>query len=198
MPTAETPTPPPTQRLILRPWREADLPAFAALNSHERVMTHLPKRLSREESDEFANRISAHFDKHGFGLWAVEAPGVAPFIGFVGLLVPNYEAPHTPCVEVGWRLGFDFWNRGYATEAAQAAVAFGFRQFSLEEIVAITVPHNLPSRRVMEKLGMSHDPKENFDHPVLPEGHALRRHVLYRLPASTWRSQSEKQSPPRR
>jgi RimJ/RimL family protein N-acetyltransferase len=175
-----------TPRLILRPWREADLAPFAALNADPRVMELMPGRLDRAESDSMAARIAAHFDRHGFGLWAVEAPGAAPFIGFVGLSRPDFEAGFTPCVEVGWRLAVEHWGRGYATEAARAAIDFGFAPAGhagagLEEIVSFTVPQNRRSRAVMERLGMSRDPAEDFDHPGLPEGHRLRRHVLYRL-----------------
>jgi RimJ/RimL family protein N-acetyltransferase len=113
----------------------------------------------------------------------VEAPGVAPFIGWVGLARPRFEAHFTPCVEIGWRLAAAFWNQGYATEGAREALRFGWELSSprLEEIVAFTVPGNVRSRRVMEKIGMRHDVGDDFDHPVLPEGHSLRRHVLYRI-----------------
>jgi RimJ/RimL family protein N-acetyltransferase len=140
---------------------------------------HAP--LSREESDALIARIEAHFDEHGFGLWAVEVPGVAPLAGFVGLSVPRFEARFTPCVEIGWRLAPACWGSGYATEGARAALDFGFGELGLEEIVSFTVPANTRSRRVMEKLGMSHRAEDDFDHPALPEGHRLRRHVLYRL-----------------
>jgi RimJ/RimL family protein N-acetyltransferase len=106
---------------------------------------------------------------------------VTPFAGFVGLSVPGFEAQFTPCVEIGWRLDAAYWNRGYASEAARAALEFGFASLHLEEVVSFTVPGNVRSRRVMEKLGMTHSPDDDFDHPALPEGHALRRHVLYRL-----------------
>jgi RimJ/RimL family protein N-acetyltransferase len=170
-----------TERLLLRRWRPADLEPFAAMNADPQVMEHFPAPLSREESDAAAARIAAHFERHGFGLWAVEASSGAPFAGFIGLAIPRFEAHFTPCVEIGWRLAADHWGRGYATEGARAALAFGFESLRLEEIVSYTVPANLRSRRVMEKLGMTHDPSEDFDHPLLPEGHPLRRHVLYRM-----------------
>jgi ribosomal-protein-alanine N-acetyltransferase len=179
----EESTPLHSERVILREWRDADLPAFASLNADPRVMKHLPETLTRIESDQFASRIRTHFDEHGFGLWAVEVPGIAPFIGFVGLSVPTFDAHFTPCVEVGWRIATAYWNKGYATEAAQVAVSYGCLQQELSEIVA--------SRRVMEKLGMTHDPTDDFDHPKLAEGHPLRRHVLYRLKRATWRSGSD-------
>ena len=130
-------------------------------------------------------RIEAHFDRHGFGLWAVEIPDVAPFAGFIGLSIPGFDAPFTPCVEIGWRLAAEHWGRGYATEGARAVLTFGFETLKLDEIVSITVPDNLRSRRVMERIGMVHDPADHFDHPVLPEGHRLRRHVLYRIGETT-------------
>jgi RimJ/RimL family protein N-acetyltransferase len=170
-----------TQRLRLRRWLPADREPFAALNADPRVALHLPAALSRAESDALAARIEAHFSEHGFGLWAVEAPGVAPFAGFTGLSIPSFKAHFTPCVEIGWRLAAPFWGRGYATEAARAALGFGFQHLRLGEIVSFTVPGNLRSRRVMEKLGMRCDPAEGFDHPGLPQGHPLRRHVLYRI-----------------
>ena len=145
-------------------------------------MEHLPGLLSRDESDAMVGRIRAHFAEHGFGVWAVEvkAPHAAPFIGFVGLWRPTWTAPFTPCVELGWRMARAYWGKGYATEAAQAALRFGFEQLGLNELVALTVPGNLRSRAVMERLGMLRDPADDFDHPQIPEGSRLRRHVLYR------------------
>jgi RimJ/RimL family protein N-acetyltransferase len=151
-------------------------------------MQYLPAALSRDESDMLVARIEAHFDRHGFGLWAVEIPDVAPFAGFIGLSIPGFDAPFTPCVEIGWRLAAEHWGRGYATEGALAVLAFGFETLKLDEIVSFTVPDNLRSRRVMERMGMVHDPADDFDHPVLPEGHRLRRHVLYRIGAGPKRA----------
>lgn len=170
-----------TGRLILRRWRDEDLEPFAKLNADPEVMAHMPSLLDRAESDAFAERIGKQFDQHGFGLWAVEVPGVAPFVGFVGLAIPRFTAHFTPCVEVGWRLARAHWGKGYATEAARAALAFGFDQVGLDEIVAFTVPANTRSIAVMERLGMTRSPADDFDHPSLPEGSPLRRHVLYRL-----------------
>ena len=170
-----------TPRLLLRPWRESDLEPFAALNADPVVMEHFARPLDRSESDAFVARIRAHFAREGFGFWAVEAPGVAPLVGLVGLARPTFEAPFTPCVEVGWRLAREHWGRGYATEAAQASIRFGFERLGLDEIVSFTVPHNVRSRAVMERIGMTRSPGEDFDHPVLAEGHKLRRHVLYRI-----------------
>jgi ribosomal-protein-alanine N-acetyltransferase len=170
-----------TDRLLLRRWTDADGEPFAAMNADPRVMEHFPALLSREESDAVAARIEAHFERHGFGLWAVEIVGVAPFAGFIGLSIPRFEAHFTPCVEVGWRLAAEHWGRGYATEGARAALAFGFDSLLLDEVVSFTALGNLPSRRVMEKSGMTHDTGGDFDHPSLPPGHKLSRHALYRI-----------------
>jgi RimJ/RimL family protein N-acetyltransferase len=170
-----------TERLVLREWRESDLAAFAALNADPRVMEFLPAPLSRAESDAMADRIRAHFARHGFGLWAVEVPGVVDFAGFAGLSIPSFETHFTPCVEVGWRLAAAHWGHGYATEGARGAVELGFTRYGLEEIVSMTVPANRRSRRVMEKLGMQRSERDDFEHPRLPENHPLRQHVLYRL-----------------
>jgi RimJ/RimL family protein N-acetyltransferase len=165
---------------VLRRWRPGDRPAFARLNADPRVTEHLPGPLDRRESDALAERIEAHFADHGFGLWALEVPGEVAFAGFVGLSSPAFEAHFTPCVEVGWRIAAQHWGQGYASEAARAVLAFGFGELALQEIVSFTVPANVRSRRVMARLGMTHDPRDDFEHPLLPEGHPLRRHVLYR------------------
>jgi RimJ/RimL family protein N-acetyltransferase len=170
-----------TLRLRLRRWRDEDLPAFAAMNADPKVMEFFPKALDRTESDGLASRICEAFARRGFGLWAVEVPGGAKFIGFVGLSVPGFSAHFTPCVEVGWRLAHEHWGHGYASEAARAAIAFGFERVGLDEIVSFTTAANRRSRAVMERIGMTHTPDDDFDHPVLPEGHPLRRHVLYRV-----------------
>ncbi len=177
-----------TARLLLRPWREEDLDPFAALNADPVVMEHFPRVLNRQETEAVIRRFQAHFQAHGFGGWAVEVPGVAPLIGFVGLNVPTFQAPFLPCVEVGWRLARGHWGHGYATEAARAALDFGFGKKGLEEIVSFTTVGNTRSRAVMERLGMKRDPAEDFDHPNLPEGSPLRRHVLYRLSTADWRA----------
>jgi len=175
-----------TPRLRLRPWRDADLAAFAALNADPEVMRWFPEPLDRERSDALAARIRRSMRLQGFGLWAVEVPGDAPFIGFVGLSEPGFEAPFMPCIEVGWRLARVWWGKGYATEAARAAVAYGFEALGRREIVSFTVVANRPSRAVMERLGMTHDPAEDFDHPSMSAGHPLQRHVLYRLKRQDW------------
>src|SRR5262245_54888194 len=170
-----------TDRLRLRRWLASDREPFAQMNRDPRVVEFLPGPLSQQESDARVDRIEAHFHEHGFGLWAVEIPGIAPFAGFIGLSIPRFEAPFMPCIEIGWRLDAAHWNRGYATEGARAALAFGFRWLRTEEILSYTVPRNVRSRRVMEKLSMTHSASDDFDHPLLPEGHPLRRHVLYRI-----------------
>ena len=170
-----------TDRLRLRRWLPTDRVPFAALNADPRVAEHLPGPLSRAASDALAARIEAHFSEHGFGLWAVEIENITPFAGFIGLSVPGFAAHFTPCVEIGWRMASQYWRFGYATEGARAALAYGFETLGLDEIVSFTVTANLPSRRVMEKLGMSHRSADDFDHPALPEGSPLRRHILYRI-----------------
>jgi RimJ/RimL family protein N-acetyltransferase len=170
-----------TERLLMRRWRDADRAPFAAMNADPRVMEHFPKVLSREESDATVERICGHLDRHGYAQWAVEILYDATFAGFIGLSVPSFEAHFTPCVEIGWRLAREHWGRGYATEGARVALDYGFAELGLAEIVSFTVPANTRSRRVMEKLGMTHDPRDDFDHPGVADGHALKRHVLYRL-----------------
>ena len=128
-----------------------------------------------------ASRIRAHFAQRGFTYWAVEVPGVAPFIGFIGLVVPRYTAHFTPCVEAGWRLASEHWGKGYAPEGTRAALAAGFDKLGLEEIIAVVVPANTNSRRVMDKVGMRLSPGDDFDHPFVAEGSPVRRHLLYRL-----------------
>ena len=147
-------------------------------------MEFFPALLSPEESDAMVERIEAHFAEHGFGLWAAEVRHSGSFVGYIGLAVPRFEAAFTPCVEIGWRIAAEHWGRGLATEGARQVVQFAFEEIGLPEIVSFTVPANLRSRRVMEKLGMNYDSRDDFDHPQLPEGHPMRRHVLYRLKSS--------------
>jgi ribosomal-protein-alanine N-acetyltransferase len=151
-------------------------------------MEHFPGTMTRAESDAHVDAIVEHFAARGYGLWAVEVPGEAEFIGFVGLSVPRFQAHFTPAVEVGWRLATFAWGRGYATEAAREALRFGFEEAGLAEIVSFTAPVNERSRAVMRRIGMTHDPAGDFDHPALPPGHRLRRHVLYRLSSPDWRA----------
>ena len=143
-------------------------------------MEFFPSTISVEESDALAETIASHIEQHGWGLWAVEIPNVTPFAGYIGLSRPRFESHFTPCVEIGWRLGPPFWGCGYATEGAKAVLQYGFETLGLSEIVSFTTESNLRSRRVMERIGMTHQPADDFDHPGLPVGHKLRRHVLYR------------------
>lgn len=182
---------PRTPRRLLRPWREEDLPAYAALNADPEVRRWFPGTLTREQSDTEAARLQQHIAAYGFGFRAVEAPGVAPFVGFVGLKRVHFAAPFAPTVEAGWRLAREQWGKGYATEAARAALAHGFGPLGLAEVVAFAVPGNLASRRVMERVGMRRDPGDDFDHPALPEGHPFRRHVLYRAGRNEARSRPD-------
>ena len=176
-----------TERLILRPWRPEDLEPFAALNSDDRVTVTLAGSADRATSDALAKRWNASFAEHGFGYWAVELPGRASFIGSLGLAVPGFEAPFMPAVEIGWRLAFDHWGKGYATEGARAALDFGFTKVGLAEIVSFTAKSNARSRAVMERLGMHCDPKDDFNHVRLGPDHPLYRHVLYRLRRDEWK-----------
>lgn len=170
-----------TARLALRPWRHGDRAPFAAMNADPHVMEHFPQPLSVAESDALVDRFMAHIDRNGFGFLAVEERASGAFIGFVGLNRPAYDLPFGPCVEIGWRLATEHWGKGYATEAARAALDHGFGALDLDEIVSFTAPANLRSRAVMERLGFTRDRAGDFDHPLIPAGHRLRRLVLYRL-----------------
>ncbi len=181
-----------TERLVLRPWRSEDRPLFAALNGDPRVMEWFPSTLTREESDSFVDRIEQRFDDHGWGLWAVEVPGVAPFIGFVGLN-PADSTLGYPSVEIGWRLAAAFWGHGYAPEGALAALRFGFERLQLDEIVSFTSVGNAKSRAVMTKIGMSRRDEDDFDHPRLPATSPLVRHVLYRITAAEFAAQPRRE-----
>jgi len=175
-----------TGRLILRDWKLGDREPFARMNADARVMEYLGEPLSRKRSDEVADRIEAHFRTHGFGLCAAELTEGGEFIGFIGLAVPTFEAAFTPCVEIGWRLAAEYWGAGLATEGAREIMRYAFEELGLPELVSLTAIRNERSRRVMAKLGMTHDATENFDHPRLPVGDPLRRHVLYRLRRERW------------
>jgi RimJ/RimL family protein N-acetyltransferase len=170
-----------TDRLVMRRWQDGDREPFAALNADPVVMEHFPALLSRDQSDTMIDVIEDGFDQHGFGLWALEIAGTGEFIGFTGLSVVRFDAPFAPAVEVGWRLAQPYWGHGYASEAARAAMANGFDDYGLAEIVSFTYVHNLRSRAVMERIGMTRDPADDFEHPRLPADSRLRPHVLYRL-----------------
>jgi RimJ/RimL family protein N-acetyltransferase len=175
-----------TGRLLLRRWRDADRIPFQSVNADPRVMEFMPGLLTAKQSDEMIDRIELHFERHGFGLFAAELLENKTLLGFIGLSIPGFDAPFMPAVEIGWRLSADNWGRGLATEGAQAVVHHAFEGIGLTGLVSFTVPENLRSRRVMEKLGMTRNPADDFDHPRLPQGHPLRRHVLYRLNRESW------------
>jgi len=179
-----------TERLILRSWDKEDLKPFAAMNADPRVMEYFPSVKSFDESREEYYRIEQGFEKYGWGYWAVSVVNGPHFIGFVGLKHVNFDAHFTPAVEIGWRLLFEEWGKGYATEGALASLKFGFETLNLKEIVSFTAVQNMRSRAVMEKIGMHHDSSDDFDHPKLSEGHPLRRHVLYRLYQNDWNSKT--------
>jgi RimJ/RimL family protein N-acetyltransferase len=184
-----------TPRLELRQWRDSDLEPFAALNADPAVMQLMPRCLTRAESDEFARRAREEIERRGWGLWAVEARADGELIGCVGLAVPSFSEHFTPCVEIAWRLRRASWGHGYATEAARVCLRFAFETLALPEIVAFTVPANVRSRALMQRLGMVHNPGDDFDHPRLPPGHALSRHVLYRLGRDAWRADAGAPAP---
>lgn len=169
-----------TSRLILRPWRDSDLPAFAELNADPQVMRYFPAVLDRQASDALAARIRDRLDTTQFGFWAVQITGVTDFAGFIGLSVPSFDAPFMPCVEIGWRLARPYWKMGYASEGARAALAYAFDTLRLPQVVAYTAAINTSSILVMQRLGMRHHASDDFGHPALPEDHPLRQHVLYR------------------
>jgi RimJ/RimL family protein N-acetyltransferase len=169
-----------TPRLILRRWQSSDVEPFASLNADPRVMEFFPATLSRAETEVMIRTIEERFGREGFGLWAAELKETKAFIGFIGLNVPAYPLPFSPCVEIGWRLAFDCWGKGYAQEGARAALAFGFETVGIKEVVSFTTINNVRSRRVMESIGMNYDAQGDFDHPKVAADNPLRRHVLYR------------------
>jgi RimJ/RimL family protein N-acetyltransferase len=173
-------------RLLLRQWRDADLPEFAAMCADPQVMRYFPAPLSRSESASLIGRVRDHFAEHGFGLWALERKDTGQFIGFTGLGVVGFNAPFTPAIEIGWRLAREHWGLGYASEAAWTALRCGFDRLVLNEVVSFTAVSNLPSQKVMQAIGMHHDPADDFDHPRLAVDHPLRHHVLYRISREQW------------
>lgn len=174
-----------TERLRLRQWRAEDREPFAQLNMHPKVMEFFPNVLDRVESDAMADRCQSLISERGWGLWAVEAKGTREFIGYVGLHIPIQDLPFSPCIEIGWRLAFPHWGKGFASEAARAALRVGFEQLGFLEIVSFASLQNLRSRAVMERVGLR-DSGVVFEHPAIPPGHALRRHCLYRLSREQW------------
>lgn len=168
-----------TERLLLRGWREPDREPWAALNADPAVREHFPSVLTRAESDAAFDRISSTLESRGWGLWAVDLDG--RFLGFTGLSEATFEAPFTPAVEIGWRFARHAWGTGYATEAARAVLDHAFGELRLDEVVSFAATTNAPSMRVMERIGMTRDPTEDFDHPAVAPESPLRRHVLYRV-----------------
>jgi RimJ/RimL family protein N-acetyltransferase len=178
-----------TKRLILRQWRKEDLKPFSQLNADPKVMEFFPSVLSEEESAATLNAAYIHIEKYGWGKWAAELIETGELIGRIGLEEVDFPSHFSPNIELGYRLAFRHWGKGYALEGAKAAVEYGFKHLHLDEIVAFTPVQNLRSQLVMKKIGMHHDPKDDFDHPKLPDGHSLKRHVLYRINHSEWRGQ---------
>jgi RimJ/RimL family protein N-acetyltransferase len=172
-----------TPRLILRTWQDSDIEPFSMMNQDPEVMRFFPSLLTPEESASRVDWQLRHFKEQGFCCYAVELKSTGEFIGFVGLAIPLFEAPFMPAVEIGWRIAKTHWNKGYATEAAKYVLNHAFNHLNLPEVVSFTAIQNRTSRRIMEKIGMTHDPKDDFDHPKLAEGHPLRQHVLYRITA---------------
>ncbi|PWU05421.1 MAG: GNAT family N-acetyltransferase [Verrucomicrobia bacterium] len=170
-----------TERLILRDWQAQDFQPFAEMNSDPRVMEFMLKPLTSEETKAFFKKITTQIENQGFGLLATVLKDSNEFIGFVGLSIPNFQPQFTPCVEIGWRLAYKYWGNGYATEASRAVLKQGFEKYNFPEILSWTTIHNVRSRRVMEKLGMTHNPTDNFLHPMMPKDHHLCPHVLYRI-----------------
>ncbi|HEV8053187.1 MAG TPA: GNAT family N-acetyltransferase [Parachlamydiaceae bacterium] len=180
-----------TNRLILRHWQQEDLEHFVAMNSDPHVMEHFPALKSFDESLKEYHAIAEHFEKNGYGCWAVSEVNKAEFIGFIGLRYIDFLAAFTPTVEVGWRLKYEYWGKGYATEGAKASLNYGFEILRLPEIISFTSTQNLRSRAVMERIGMQPCPNNDFDHPKLPDGHPLRRHIFYRVYRDEWKKSQE-------
>jgi ribosomal-protein-alanine N-acetyltransferase len=179
-----------TERLILRNWRPDDLAPFADMSADAKVMRYFPALHDRTQTEDHIRRIVKDLENNGFGLWAVEVPGHLDFAGFTGLSRPRFKAHFTPCVEIGWRLRREAWGKGYATEAARTCLDVAFGELGLDEVVSMTAVDNLRSRAVMERLGMTTRPEDDFGHPNISADHPLRQHVLYRLSKRSWR-QSE-------
>jgi RimJ/RimL family protein N-acetyltransferase len=191
-PSVGQPTELTTSRLLLRRWREQDRAPFAAMNADAEVMRHFPAPLTTGESDALIADLQAHLERHGFGLWALQSRSSRELLGFTGLCFVSFDAHFTPAVEVGWRLRRSAWGHGYATEAAAAALAFGFDELDVAEIVSFTSVGNERSRAVMERIGMTRDAAGDFSHPLIARDSPLAAHVLYRLTAGDWRARHER------
>jgi RimJ/RimL family protein N-acetyltransferase len=183
-----------TDRLLLRRWTKHDRDAFAEINADPEVSRYRFAPLTREQSDELIDEIERSFDERGFGLWAVERIEDYRLLGFIGLEVTDIAAPHCPAVAIGWQLTPDAWGHGYATEGATASLDFAFDVLRLPEVVADTTSINERSRAVMGRLGMTHDPADDFDGPWYPPGHPQRRFVLYRMSEHDWRNARHRQT----
>jgi RimJ/RimL family protein N-acetyltransferase len=177
---------PRTERLQLRQWSIKDREAFAEMNADPRVMRFFSSPLTREQSDALAERCQMFIEERGWGFWATELTETRQFIGFVGLHIPAADLPFSPCMEIGWRLAYPYWGKGYATEAAREPLRIGFKELHVPEILSFTAIENMRSRAVMERIGME---KQDliFDHPEVPQGSPLRKHCLYKLTNEKWR-----------
>jgi len=174
-----------TERLVLRQWQESDYMPFSRMNADPVVMEYYPSTLSEDESNAMADKLKGLISEQSWGFWAIETKNEKEFIGFVGLHKPTYDLPVSPCIEVGWRLAKEYWGRGYATEAAKESLRFAFEELDIGEVYSFASVSNKKSRSVMERLSMS-DTRNNFEHPIIPEGHSLREHVLYKITKKQW------------
>lgn len=174
-----------TPRLRLMLWQDRHLAPFAAMNADPEVMRFFPAVQTAEQTRDMVDRWRAQFEAQGWSNWAVELKGSGEFIGFIGLSIPRHPLPFSPCVEIGWRLARPYWHKGYATEGAKACLGVGFEVLHLDEIVSFTAVANLPSRSVMERIGLVNTGRD-FDHPALPKGSPLRRHCLYAIDRERW------------
>ncbi len=177
-----------TERLILREWKEEDKAPFARMNADPMVMEFFPRRLTENDSNHLVDRFQKHFETSGFGFYAVELKKTGDFMGFAGLQAVEMAVPFTPAVEIAWRLDYEYWGKGYATEAAQTVLGHGFTELKLKEIVAYAVHDNSRAIKLIEKIGMKRDPKMDFDYPHLPKDHPLGRFVLYRMAKKQYQS----------
>ncbi|KHD08019.1 GCN5 family acetyltransferase [Candidatus Thiomargarita nelsonii] len=176
-----------TNQLLLRQWQKEDFPLFAKINYDSVVMEYYPSVLSEDESNAMAHKFESLISERSWGFWAVELIDENKFIGFVGLHKPTYELPVTPCIEIGWRLAKEYWGKGYATEAARVALKFAFEELGLNEVYSFTSVSNKKSWSVMVRLGMQNT-GANFEHPIIPESHPLREHVLYKITKAQWKN----------
>lgn len=182
-----------TDRISLRTWQASDQIFFSQMNADSQVMEYFPSTLTENETQTLIERINEHLRCHQFGLWAAELKETKEFMGFIGLSIPSFSAHFTPCVEIGWRLARQYWGQGLATEGAKAVLAYGFSQLNLDEIVSFTALNNYRSRRVMEKIGLTRQEKDDFDNPRLALDHPLSRHVLYRLSQIQWQARQKEE-----